>query len=209
MSDLAAFHPYAGAVLGLLAGGIAWRVNGVLAANRDLAVPRLALLWVILSGVYGGLALARFGLQPHGAALVVAGAIALAVIGFDFHHRRIPNEWSLALALLGAVDAYGGGRLVEALATGFLGAAILYGCAMLYGLLRGREGLGLGDVKLVVGIGIWLGPIGLIWCYALSSLTTAAIAITALALRRLADDPPFGPGLLGVMLVLLLTGVPH
>ncbi|PWR18731.1 prepilin peptidase [Zavarzinia compransoris] len=208
MAEVVALHPYVGAVLGLLAGGIAWRVNGVLAAHRDLAVPRLGLLWLVLAGVYGGFALAQAGIQPHGAALVVLGAVALAVIGFDFHHRRIPNEWSLAIAALGLADALARDRLVEAAATGLGGALLLFGLAALYRLIRGRSGLGLGDVKLVVGIGIWLGPLGLVWCYLTASVATVVFALGALALRRLADDPPFGPGLLGAMLVLLLTGAP-
>lgn len=200
--------PAAGVVLGLLAGHVALRVNRLLAAHRALAVPGPAILWWGLSGLYGGLALWRFGVSPHGAALAVFGAIAFATVAFDFAHRRIPNDWSLAIAVLGLLDAALAGRVVEALATGVGGAALLWIFGKLYALIRGREGLGLGDVKLVAGLGIWLGPVALVWCFMAASIVTAILGIAALMMRRLSDDPPFGPGLLVAALALAIAGPP-
>ncbi len=213
MSDIPLFpleplYPWFGACLGLLAGFIAWRVTLALAKARELAVPPLGPLWILAAGGFGAAALWRFGVEPHGAALVVFGAIACSTIAFDFAHRRIPNEWSLAIGLLGIADVAAGGRLVEGAATGAGGAALLWGFGALYGLVRGRAGLGLGDVKLVAGLGIWLGPVGLIWCFLAASIVTALAGAAALLLRRLADDPPFGPGLLAGAMLLLILGPP-
>ncbi|MCF4166049.1 prepilin peptidase [Zavarzinia compransoris] len=206
--DMAVAAPAAGVVLGLLAGHVALRVNRLLAAHRALAVPGLGWLWWGLSGLYGGLALWRFGISPHGALLAVLGAIAFATAAFDFAHRRIPNDWSLAVAALGLLDAALSGRVVEALAAGIGGAALLWAFGRLYGMIRGRDGLGLGDVKLVVGLGFWLGPIALIWCFMAASLVTAILGAAALVMRRLSDDPPFGPGLLAAALALAIAGPP-
>lgn len=206
MSDLG--PPLAGALLGLVAGYGALRVNGLLARRRELAAPRFGALWLGLAMLCGAGALWRFGVTPHGVALVLFGVIALAVTGFDFAHRRIPNEWSAAIAGLGLIDAVVMDRAVEALATGIGGALLLFAFGRLYGMIRGREGVGFGDVKLVVGLGLWLGPQGLIWCFLIASLATAVIGGLVLVLRGLADDPPFGPALLLVTLALLLAGLP-
>lgn len=208
MGDLAVVHPAVGAALGLLAGLVVWRIAAELARARDLAPLRGAAFWIMLSGVFGGLALWRFGVVGHGAALTVLGALAATVIPFDIAYRRIPDELSLAIALVGLADAWGGGRLVPALAAGLGGAALLWAASALYGRLRGREGLGLGDVKLTVGLGFWLGPVGLVWCYMGASVATI-VAVLAVRLRGpLADDPPFAPGLLIAALAILLAGLP-
>ena len=213
MSDIGlaldpALAALAGALLGLVAGYGALRANALFARRRDLAPPRFGALWLGLAVLCGAGALWRFGMTPHGLALVLFGVIALAIVGFDFAHRRIPNEWSAAIAVIGLLDAVVAGRVVEALATGIIGALLLFAFGRLYGMIRGREGIGFGDVKLVVGLGIWLGPQGLIWCFLIASIATAVIGGLVLVLRGLADDPPFGPALLLVTLALLLAGLP-
>lgn len=212
MSDIGLFPPGdfalpVGALLGLLAGLIAWRVNLGLAVARALAPPRLGLLAVLAAGGIGAAALARAGFSPHGFALVVMGGIGSAILAFDLSHRRIPNEWSAATALLGLADAFAAGRGWQGLATGIGGAAFLWAFGAAYARIRGREGLGLGDVKLVAGLGIWLGPVGLALCFMGASVVTVVFALGFLLFRRLADDPPFGPGLVSAMLLLLVSGI--
>lgn len=205
--DLRLLAPFAGALLGLMAGLIAWRVNLGLAAARDLAPPRLGALAALLAAPIGAFALARHGFAPHGAAITVMGGIGSAILAFDLAHRRIPNEWSAAVALLGLLDAFASGRGLSGLASGIGGAAFLWAFGALFTYLRGREGLGLGDVKLVAGLGVWLGPVGLALCFVGASLVTIVFALGHLLVRRLADDPPFGPGLVAAMLVLLAGGI--
>lgn len=208
MADLAIVHPVAGFALGLLAGLIVWRITAELARARDLSPLGGGLFWIVLAAAYGAVALWRHGMLPLGAGMVVLGAIAVAIIAFDFAHRRIPDELSLAVAVLGLLVAWDGGRLVSGLVAGLGGAALLWGASALYGRLRGREGVGFGDVKLTVGLGLWLGPVGLLWGYLGASLVLVVLGLSMRLRGPLADDPPFGPGYLAVALVLLVTGVP-
>jgi len=208
LADLAIVHPAAGAALGLLAGLVIWRITAELARLRDLAPLRGGGFWLALACGFGALALWRLGMVPHGAALVVLGALAMAIIAFDLAHRRIPDELSLAVAVLGLADAWLGERLVPALAAGLGGALILWAASALYARRRGREGVGLGDVKLAVGLGFWLGPVGLVWCYMGASVATLVLALLLRLRGPLDDDPPFGPGFMAAALVLLMTGVP-
>lgn len=96
------------------------------------------------------------GMLAAGLALV---AVAIAVI--DARRFIIPDELNLAGALLGlayaalpAPSAMEG--LLLALLRGGLTALALLAIRSAYRRLRGRDGLGLGDVKLAIVAGIWL-----------------------------------------------------
>ena len=98
------------------------------------------------------------GFLGAGLALLMA---AIAVI--DARHFIIPNELNaaaLALALINAA-ALAPGALAESLAEALLrGAAtflLFFALRVAYRRLRGREGMGLGDVKLAFVAGVWLG----------------------------------------------------
>lgn len=94
---------------------------------------------------------------PQGLAGAVMGWALLALIALDTAHHWLPDR--LTLPLLGAGLVLGPGILADRL----LGAAIagggLLALALGYRALRGRDGLGLGDVKLGAALGAWLGPL--------------------------------------------------
>ena len=95
----------------------------------------------------------------RGALLAVLGLILIATVTVDWKAKRLPDAFSLLLAALGASLAWL--RSPEALLTG--GIAALTALLLLGGLrwlTRGRggePGLGLGDVKLVAALALWLG----------------------------------------------------
>jgi leader peptidase (prepilin peptidase)/N-methyltransferase len=133
--------------------------------------------------------------------------IALAAI--DFRDGLLPDVLTLPLIPLGLAIAYLEDpaslwpHVVGALAGFASFAAIRY----LYRKLRGRDGLGLGDVKLLAAAGAfvsWEGLPSVVLIAAIAGLVTALIG-TALG-RKIALDQrlPFGPGLcLGLWLVWL------
>ena len=115
---------------------------------------------VELLGAAAGLgAVALFG--PSFAALAAAALlwslIALAVI--DLETGFLPDAVTLPLALAGvAVNVWG---LFATWQAALIGAAVGYGAFWLiaeaFYRLRGMEGLGLGDAKLLAALGAWLG----------------------------------------------------
>ena len=137
------------------------------------------------------------GFLGAGLALLMA---AIAVI--DGRHLIIPNELNavaLALALINAA-ALAPGALPESLAEALLrGAAtflLFFALRLAYRRLRGREGMGLGDVKLAFVAGVWLG-----WTLIPLAIEIAAVAalLAYLTWRALAKRPlkpavllPFG-----------------
>lgn len=98
---------------------------------------------------------------PSFAALAVLGWSLLLLGLLDFRHLWLPNR--LTLPLLAAGCALGLTEILPAhdAAARLLGAAAGFGLLaafrLSYRLLRGRDGLGAGDEKLLGAIGAWLG----------------------------------------------------
>ena len=130
------------------------------------------------------------GLQ--GLALALLGWLLLPLALLDWRHFWLPDRLTLVLALagLGAGQWLGLAGWADRLAGGLAGFVALQSIALLYRRLRGREGLGGGDPKLMGAIGLWLG-----WAALPVVLLAAAVIGLAAALpgglqatRRL----PFG-----------------
>ena len=126
------------------------------------------------------------------------GWTVLALAWIDWDHMLLPDILTLPLVAAGLAVTWW--LVPEALADHAIGAALGYiafrGLAWAYRQLRGRDGLGQGDAKLLAAAGAWLGWEGLPMLVLLAALLGLAFAgITALRQGRL--DPaaklPFGP----------------
>jgi len=135
----------------------------------------------------------------------------LALAWIDWDHLRLPDVLTLPLVALGLLATW---ALDPEAATDHAAAAALAylafrGVALGYRLVRGREGLGQGDAKLLAASGAWVGLAGLPSVV----LGAALIALAATLVQRLrhrttAETPiPFGPYLaLATWLVRLYGG---
>lgn len=137
------------------------------------------------------------------------GWTLLALAAIDARHFLLPDVLTLPLAAAGLVvaGAVDPGALADHLIGGGAGALALALLAGAYWLLRRREGLGQGDIKLFGAIGCWTA-----WPGLPSVLFYAALAALAWVLARRAGGArltattrlPFGPFLcLGGWLVWL------
>ncbi|MDE2184062.1 MAG: prepilin peptidase [Alphaproteobacteria bacterium] len=130
-------------------------------------------------------------------ATCILGWLLLTLAVIDFRTFLLPDELTLPMIPAGLYVAYRiepSSLLVHALAAlmCFVGSVVL---AFAYRRLRGREGLGLGDAKLLAGLGAWLGPLGVP-----SAILFAAVLGLAFVLYRslrghpiaLSDKIPLG-----------------
>ena len=127
-----------------------------------------------------------------GAAMIWAALLGwqlLLLAMLDLRHFWLPNRLTALLALSGLAHGlwlYGvtTDLLFEVLAGGALGFSGLTVVALTYRKLRGREGLGAGDAKLLGAIGLWVGPAGVIATLLGGSLIALAGALALLAAGR-------------------------
>jgi leader peptidase (prepilin peptidase)/N-methyltransferase len=84
--------------------------------------------------------------------------------------------------------------LKAALLGGMMGSGILLIIRFAYGWLKGREGMGLGDVKLMGMVGVFLGPLALADIILLSALVGLLGSLSGLigSGRGLKEAVPFG-----------------
>jgi leader peptidase (prepilin peptidase)/N-methyltransferase len=149
---------------------------------------------------------------PDPATLLPALAFvaAMVVVTFiDFDHKIIPDAITLPGTVLALVLAFTGHTVSPAQA--FLGALAgggsLFAVAWGYRLATGRDGLGGGDVKLLMMVGAFLGPGGAFLTILLGSIagTFFALATMRNSGRGMRSELPFGtflaPGAIVVMLV--------
>ncbi|MBI1365991.1 MAG: prepilin peptidase [Alphaproteobacteria bacterium] len=161
--------------------------------------PRYLLL-ELAGALAAALCVWLFGFTPDAllAALFLSALTVLAAIdletGFLPDAITIPLIWAGLLSNIGARFAPLDASVIGA-AAGYL---VFWGIAEGYRAVRGREGLGLGDAKLVAAIGAWggwmiLAPVVLIGAL----LALAGVGAARLFGRRFKTDSPiaFGPAL--------------
>jgi leader peptidase (prepilin peptidase) / N-methyltransferase len=128
-----------------------------------------------------------------GAALALI-AVAIAVI--DARYFIIPNELSaacfaLALAYAATTEPQSLQAVFFALLRGAVLALLFLGLRELYRRLRGRDGLGLGDVKLAGCAGAWLSWLAIPIAIEIAAL----VAIAVIAVRHYAGGRPLDAAL--------------
>lgn len=128
---------------------------------------------------------------------------ALIVIAFiDLEHKIIPNRLTVPLLLIGLVFKTWEGELPAAITGCIIGGGILLLVAILY-----PKGMGMGDVKLLAMLGVFLGWVKVILLLFLASfLATGIISVLILLKKAKRRDPiPFGTFLSGAAIFLVLV----
>jgi len=155
---------------------------------------------------------AATGPRPELAAWLVLTPLAVLLVTVDWRVRRLPDELTVPLAVLGALLLGLAGWLTGeggAWRRALLGGLVLGGCYLLLYVVN-PGGIGLGDVKLAVGLGVALGWYGwrtLVTGGAAGVLAGALYGAGLLLVRRGARSTamPLGPFMiLGAFCGLLL-----
>jgi leader peptidase (prepilin peptidase) / N-methyltransferase len=141
------------------------------------------------------------------------GSSLLALGWIDWKTFRLPDALTLPLIALGLLAAWLDS--MEALIAGAIGAvagyAALVGVNLCYRRLRGRDGLGRGDAKLLAAGGAWLGWSALPWVVLLAALLGLLLALLQrLRGERLTAETavPFGPALALAIWLIWIYGLP-
>lgn len=159
-----------------------------------------------------------------GAALVACISVIIGV--YDLRHTIIPDEWAILFGAAALMFSWTAGMFSfspwEALLAGPFAAAPFF----LLWFVSGGRWMGLGDAKLALGIGWFLGILDGLRAIVLAFMLGAAISVCVLlplpylihALRRfgthtsvraftMKSEVPFGPFLLAAMWLVWLAGI--
>lgn len=166
-------------------------------------VELLYALWSLLSWNASGLS---FELLRD----LVFGGMMLVLIFIDWEHMRLPNVLTYPGVVVGFVFVLSGigPELLNALAASAFGAVAFLVIALGYKRLRGIEGLGMGDVKLMAMIGAFLGLPLTLFVIVLGSISALVYGIALMLITKsgLQLRIPFGSFLGGASLLLYLWG---
>jgi leader peptidase (prepilin peptidase)/N-methyltransferase len=157
-----------------LSGGlVAWAV----VETRIMTLPGETEAWraLVLLVLYGGLALSL---------------IAAAFI--DLEHMLLPDSITLGGTVVGIVSAplRPDVGLLDALIGGAVGFAIVWlPFIVLYALVRGYPGMGLGDAKLTLLAGVWFGWPGALFVLLAGAVQGTLVAIAVYLAQGKIEEP--------------------
>jgi leader peptidase (prepilin peptidase)/N-methyltransferase len=185
---------------------IAWRYPAV-----EFATAALFLLCFL-----------RFGLTLAALGTAVLCFLLLGLAVMDAETMRLPDTFTLPGILLGFLCAVlqPAGDIAdrfthagESILWAVLAALFLLLARWLFFVIRHKEGLGMGDIKLIAMIAAWLGPAPTVLTLLLGAIAAALYGTLAVALSRgrrpfLSTRLPFGSFLCAAALYAIFRGEP-
>lgn len=170
------------------------------------------------NGVLWVLAAARFGFTLEGLGYAVLFSVLLALSVIDLELYILPNRITypsiLASLVILPLLAVSIGEEVRTDITGALIGGVAYGgglalVVILYELIARKQGMGMGDVKLAVLLGLWIGfqsPYLVLYALILASVLGLIVGAGVYLVRKESRPYPFGPWLaLGALVVILAS----
>jgi leader peptidase (prepilin peptidase)/N-methyltransferase len=174
----------------------------VLRGRCKACSARISARYPLVELLTGALTVAA-ALRFHGIPTIAAACILLwalvALTFIDFDTQLLPDNITLPLIWVGLlVNTFGlmpGVSLRDAVIGAVAGYLALWVVYWLFKLIRGKEGMGYGDFKLLAALGAWLGWQMLPLIVLLSSLVGAVIGIGLVVFKGRDHQVPlaFGP----------------
>ncbi len=146
--------------------------------------------------------------------LCVLTIFFIIIFFIDLKHFIIPNELTFPLMGIGFLKSFDPNlnqylfpNYINSFIGGVVGYLIIWLIIFSYKKIRNKEGMGLGDAKLLSAIGFWFGWMSIPFVLFFSSFAALGFAFPSLInkSKTMSSQIPFGPYLvLGCVLYLLL-----
>jgi leader peptidase (prepilin peptidase) / N-methyltransferase len=172
--------------------------------NCHLPISPMYPLVEFLTGALFVLTYYEFAISLPTLKFLAFGCLLIILIVTDIRVRLLPdrvNWFGFALGLAfatrippdGVADIWLHDRRLPSMVTGLLdallgatfGSLLLWGAAMLYKLVRKRDGMGMGDVKMMIMVGAFLGLRGTFLTILLGTLLGSVVGIGLVSLLYL------------------------
>jgi len=143
------------------------------------------------------LCLFKFGFTAQAAMACFFSAALLALAWIDAETFLLPDTLTQALlwvGLIGSAMSLTNIPLVQSLAGAVLGYAILWAISWVFSVWAGKEGMGQGDLKLLAGLGAWMGLWTLLPLLLLASVSGLIFGVIQKMRGQLGDNGHFAFG---------------
>ena len=143
-----------------------------------------------------------FGLTLAALLLLILSIFFIIIFFIDLKHFIIPNELTFPLMIIGFIKSFDPNlnkaifpNYINSLIGGFVGYSIIWLIIYFYKKIRKKEGMGLGDAKLMAAIGFWFGWVSIPIVIFISSFVALIFAVPSLIKKSLqmSSEIPFGP----------------
>ena len=142
-----------------------------------------------------------FGISLTSLLLMILAFVFIIVFFIDLKHYIIPNILTFPLMILGFVKSFDPNlnslfpNYLNSLIGGIFGYGIIWSIIFFYKQIKNKEGMGLGDAKLLAAIGFWFGWISIPFVIFSSSIVALILVIPSLLnkSRKFSSQIPFGP----------------
>ena len=154
-----------------------------------------------------------YGISITTLLLVTLSIFFIIIFFIDLKHFIIPNELTFPLMLIGFVKSFDPNlnqtifpNYINSLIGGISGYLIILFIIFFYKKIRKKEGMGLGDAKLLSAIGFWFGWVSIPFTIFLSSVIALIIVLPSLInkSKNMSAQIPFGPYIIIGCLVYIL-----
>ena len=153
-----------------------------------------------------------YGISITTLLLMILGLSFLIIFFIDFKHYIIPNVLTFSMMFLGFIKSFVPDlhpmfpNYLNSLIGGIFGYGIIWSIIFFYKQVRKKEGMGLGDAKLLSAIGFWFGWFSIPFVIFLSSII-ALLSVTPSLInksKKFSSQIPFGPYIILATLIYLI-----
>jgi len=134
--------------------------------------------------------------------LLILSIFFIIIFFIDLQHFIIPNVLTFPLMVIGFLKSFDPNlnqtifpNYINSLIGGLFGYSIIWLIIFFYKKVRKKEGMGLGDAKLMAVIGFWFGWISIPFTIFISSTVALVLVVPSLInqSRKMSSEIPFGP----------------
>ena len=143
-----------------------------------------------------------YGISVTTLLLIILSIFFIIIFFIDLKHFIIPNELTFPLMFIGFVKSFEPNlnqtifpNYINSLIGGVFGYLIIWLIIFFYKKVRNKEGMGLGDAKLMAVVGFWFGWASIPFTIFISSFVALIFAVPSLLKKNknMATQIPFGP----------------
>ena len=158
-----------------------------------------------------------YGISITSLLLVILSVFFIIIFFIDLKHFIIPNSLTFPLMFIGFIKSFDPNldnllfpNYINSLIGGVLGYSIIWLIIFAYKKIKNKEGMGLGDAKLLSAIGFWVGWVSIPFVLFLSSIIALVFSLPSLVnkSKNLSSQIPFGPYIvLGITLYIFIKHI--